>query len=342
MRIQDFDYELPEELIAKHPILNRDESRLLAVNKTTGQTTNHLFTEILNFLTPNDVLVLNDTKVIPARLIGSKKTGAKIEVLLSHPGKTDWEWDVLLKPAKRVNIGDRLYFSDTFFCTITEKKGLINSVVFHGDGSFLDLIDKFGHVPIPPYISQDVAISDGFKERYQTVFATHPGAVAAPTAGLHFTPDLLTKLREKGVAIETVTLHIGYGTFKPITAEDIRDHQMHAERYVISEETAKRLNHFKASGKRIIAVGTTATRTLESAIQNGQLKPGSDVSRLYIYPGIPFHFVDAMITNFHLPQSSLMLLVSAFGGHATIMQAYKQAVKDSFRFFSFGDAMFIY
>lgn len=342
MRIDEFDYELPEHLIAKTPILNRDQSRLLAVDKHTGLFSEHRFRSILDFLTPEDVLVLNNTKVIPARLIAQKATGAEIEILLSSPGPSEWEWTVLLKPAKRVREGDVLFIGEGLSCTVIKKDGLLNTVRFEGSGHFFDLIDAYGHVPVPPYISQDIAVSDSFKERYQTVFATQPGAVAAPTAGLHFTHDLLDEIRRKNIAIETVTLHVGYGTFQPISVSDIRDHHMHAERYFIEPDVAERLNQYKQEGKRIIGVGTTAVRTLESASHNGALVGGAGESSLYIYPGYSFHFVEAMVTNFHLPKSSLMLLVSAFGGHKTMMKAYQHAVKESFRFFSFGDAMFIY
>lgn len=342
MHIDEFDYELSEHLIAKTPILNRDESRLLAVDKQTGLFTEHRFHSILDFLTPEDVLVLNNTKVIPARLVARKTTGAEIEILLSSPSTSEWEWPALLKPAKRVREGDVLFIADGLSCTIVKKNGLLNTVRFEGAGRFFDLIEAYGHVPVPPYISQDIAVSDSFKERYQTVFATQPGAVAAPTAGLHFTHALLEEIRQKKIAIETITLHVGYGTFQPISVSDVRKHQMHSERYCIEPDVAERLNQYKQEGKRIIGVGTTAVRTLESASQQGILVGGSGESSLYIYPGYSFHFVDAMVTNFHLPKSSLMLLVSAFGGHKTIMKAYQHAVKESFRFFSFGDAMFIY
>jgi len=342
MLISDFDYDLPDSLIARQPLADRTSSRLMTVNRKTQEIGECPFSSILDFLSENDVLVLNDTKVIPARLIATKKTGAKIEILLSRALENDWVWEALLKPAKRVREGDVLEIGEGFTCTVLEKNGAMNRLKFAGEGSFYTLLSAHGHVPIPPYISQDLAEADSFIERYQTTFADKPGAVAAPTAGLHFTPELLEQARASGVAIETITLHIGYGTFQPITADEVRNHQMHAERFFISEDTAERLNRYKLENRRIIGVGTTTVRTLETAFQNGQIMAGDGESRLFIYPGIPFRVIDAMITNFHLPQSSLLLLVCALGGQDLMMRAYHSAVAKQFRFFSFGDAMFIY
>ena len=334
----DYDYNLPEELIAQTPLTNRSESRLMVLDKNTKTIEHKKFSDIIDYLTPNDVLVLNDTKVIPARLIGHKEdTGAVIEVLLlKDMGNNVWE--TLAKPQRRVKIGSIISFGDGRLkakCIDKEEMGICHFELIY-DGILVEILDSLGEMPLPPYIHEKLMD----KDRYQTVYAKHPGSAAAPTAGLHFTPELLKKIEEKGIEIIYVTLHVGLGTFRPVEEDDLTNHVMHTEYYEISEDAAKRLNEAKASGKRIVAVGTTSTRTLESAYDNGFKKCCANTS-IFIYPGYKFKAVDAQITNFHLPKSTLIMLVSAFAGREFILDAYKEAVEERYRFFSFGDAMFI-
>jgi len=339
MKTDDFDYYLPEELIAQTPIKERDHSRLLVLDKKNGEITHERFDHIINYLNKGDVLVINNTKVIPARIIGTKEeTGAVIEVLmLKDLGKDEWE--CLCKPAKRVKEGTIIKFSDDLKveCTKVLDDG-IRHFKFIYDGILLEILDRLGEMPLPPYIHEK--LED--KNRYQTVYAKEEGSAAAPTAGLHFTKELLEKIKEKGIDIEEVTLHVGLGTFRPVQVEDVTKHKMHSEFYMMSKETAENLNKAKKEGRRIIAVGTTSTRTLETIMNlYGEFKACSGWTEIFIYPGFEFKGIDALITNFHLPKSTLVMLVSAFAGKEKIMNAYNEAVKNKYRFFSFGDSMFI-
>jgi len=345
MKLNEFDFNLPDQLVATIPIENRDHSRLMVINKTTKTISHRPFSSIINYLTPNDILVLNDTKVIKARLFARRSTGGKIELLLNQP-ISDTKWSVLLKPAKRVSIGETLYVDPENTLTIIEKYPDYAIAEFKVQYPFFEFLDRYGDMPLPPYIrsqlSRDQLLS--FESHYQTSYAKIPGAVAAPTAGLHFTQELLQKAREKGVQIETVTLHIGLGTFQPITTENIIDHHIHEESYFIDKATANRLTIALSNkpAKRVIAVGTTSVRALESAINNGHIQDGRQKTRLFIYPGYKFKGVNAMITNFHLPKSSLLVLISAFAGKDLVTRAYQEAIDEQYRFYSFGDAMFIY
>jgi len=339
MKTDDFDYYLPEELIAQTPIKERDHSRLLVLDKKTGEITHERFDHIINYLNKGDVLVINNTKVIPARIIGTKEeTGAVIEVLMLKDLGSD-EWECLCKPAKRVKEGTIIKFSDDLKveCTKVLDEG-IRHFKFIYDGILLEILDRLGEMPLPPYIH--VKLED--KNRYQTVYAKEEGSAAAPTAGLHFTKELLEKIKEKGIDIEEITLHVGLGTFRPVQVEDVTKHKMHSEFYMMSKETAENLNKAKKEGRRIIAVGTTSTRTLETIMNlYGEFKACSGWTEIFIYPGFEFKGIDALITNFHLPKSTLVMLVSAFAGKEKIMNAYNEAVKNKYRFFSFGDSMFI-
>ena len=334
----DYDYNLPEELIAQTPLKNRSESRLMVLNREKQTFEHKHFSDILDYLTENDLLVLNDTKVIPARLIGHKiDTNAVIEILLLKD-LGDNVWQTLARPQKRVKIGSIISFGEGLLkaeCIEKEDMGICKFKLIY-DGILVEILDKLGEMPLPPYIHEK--LED--KDRYQTVYAKHPGSAAAPTAGLHFTPEILKKLEEKGVELIYVTLHVGLGTFRPVEEEDLTNHVMHSEYYEISKEAAERLNLAKKNGKRIVAVGTTSTRTLESAYDNGFKETCANTS-IFIYPGYKFKAIDAQITNFHLPKSTLIMLVSAFAGRKFILDAYKEAVKEKYRFFSFGDAMFI-
>ena len=340
MKTSDFYYELPRELIAQDPLEDRSGSRLLVLNRSTGETEHHIFREIREYLRPGDCLVVNDTKVIPARLIGSREgTGAKIEVLLLKR-RADDVWETLVKPGKKARPGVRLCFGDGLL------RGEVLEVVEEGnrlirftyEGIFEEILDRLGQMPLPPYITHQ--LKD--RNRYQTVYAKHDGSAAAPTAGLHFTPELLDEIRKKGVQIAHVTLHVGLGTFRPVKVEAIEDHHMHSEFYVVEEEQARIINETRAGGGRIIAVGTTSCRTLESAAdEDGVLRAGSGWTDIFIYPGYEFRLTDCLITNFHLPESTLLMLVSALAGRERILKAYEAAVKERYRFFSFGDAMFI-
>jgi len=339
MKTDDFDYYLPEELIAQVPIKERDHSRLLVLDKETGDITHERFDNIINYLNKGDVLVVNNTKVLPARLIGSKEdTNAVIEVLMLKD-LGDNRWECLSKPAKRVKIGTIIKFSDELSakCISIGDEG-IREFEFIYNGIFYEILDRLGEMPLPPYIHEK--LED--KDRYQTVYAKEVGSAAAPTAGLHFTPELINKIKEKGIIFEEITLHVGLGTFRPVSVEDVTKHKMHSEFYTMSKETAEVLNKAKEENRRIIAVGTTTTRTLETILRdNDKFKEISGWTDIFIYPGFKFKAIDALITNFHLPKSTLVMLVSAFASKEKIMKAYTEAVKEKYRFFSFGDAMFI-
>lgn len=340
MKTDDFDYYLPENLIAQTPINKRDESKLMVLNKETGTIEHRHFADIIDYLTPNDVLVLNDTKVMPARLIGQKEdTNGHIELLLLKNTKNNI-YECLCKPAKRVKVGTIVTFGDGILkakCIEAKEEG-IREFEFLYDGIFYEILDKLGEMPLPPYIHKK--LKD--KNRYQTVYAKNIGSAAAPTAGLHFTQELLEKLKNKGITICYVTLHVGLGTFRPVNVEDVTTHKMHSEYYTINEETAKILNQAKKDGKNIVSVGTTTTRVLETVMNQYQtFKACSGYTSIFIYPGYQFKAVDSLITNFHLPKSTLIMLVSAFCSKEIIMNAYSEAIKNSYRFFSFGDSMFI-
>ena len=337
MLVTDFDYDLPQELIAQHPMEPRDHSRLLVVDKKTGEIEHKHFYDLVNYLKPGDVLVFNDTRVIPARLHGTKDTGAHVEVfLLTRRDATDWE--VLVRPGKKLQIGAKINFSDELSCEVIEHTDFGGRVVrFKYDGIFEEILDRLGETPLPPYIT--APLED--KERYQTVYNRERGSAAAPTAGLHFTKELLQKIKEIGCEEVFVTLHVGLGTFRPVSEAKIEDHKMHKEFYTVSQEAADAVNKAKAEGRRIIAVGTTAVRTLEAAGADGQLHAGSSWTNIFIYPGYKFRLVDDLVTNFHLPQSTLLMLVSTLSTREIMLQTYKKAVEEKYRFFSFGDAMFI-
>jgi len=341
MKVSDFDYYLPAELIAQEPIEQRSMSRLMVLDRSEGSIEHKIFKDIVNYLEEGDCLVLNDTRVIPARLLGVREdTGGKIEfVLLKKIDKDTWE--VILKPGRRAKKGTRFVFGNgelkAEIIDIVEEGNRI--VRFEYEGIFDEVLDRVGIIPLPPYINK--RLND--KERYQTVYSRHKGSAAAPTAGLHFTKELLDEIKAKGVNLAYVTLHVGLGTFRPVKTEEVTEHTMHSEFYSISEETCEVINRTKAASKRVIAVGTTSCRVLETVSdENGILKPGSGWTDIFIYPGYRFKTVDALITNFHLPQSTLIMLVSAFAGREMILDAYNTAVKEKYRFFSFGDAMFIY
>ena len=341
MNINQFDYELPKELIAQTPLKERSSSRLLVLNKNTGKIVHEHFYNIINFLNKGDVLVLNDTKVIPARLIGEKEdTKAVIEILLLKELNSN-EWECLARPCKRLKIGTVVSFGDGILkAEVTQKleDGIIHIKLIY-DGILMEILDKLGTMPLPPYIHEK--LSD--QSRYQTVYAKNIGSAAAPTAGLHFTNDLLKQIEKKGVIITYVTLHVGLGTFRPVEVENVLEHKMHSEFYVMSDETAQILNKAKKEKRRIIAVGTTSTRTLETIASDndGLFKQCSGDTNIFIYPGYTFKAIDALITNFHLPKSTLVMLVSALAGRENILNAYKEAIAEKYRFFSFGDAMFI-
>ena len=340
MDVKDFDYDLPEELIAQDPLEDRSSSRLMVLDKKTGEVSHHIFKEIIKYLRPGDCLVLNNTKVIPARLYGVKEgTMAKIEILLLKRKQND-VWETLVKPGKKAKPGTKIIFGDGILTgevidVVDDGNRLIQ---FSYDGIFEEILDKLGQMPLPPYITHQ--LKD--KNRYQTVYAKYDGSAAAPTAGLHFTKELLNEVKEKGVDIAEVTLHVGLGTFRPVKVDNVLDHHMHSEFYMVSQEAADKINNAKKNGGRIISVGTTSTRTLESAAdENGMLHECSGWTDIFICPRYKFKVIDCLITNFHLPQSTLVMLVSALAGREHILSAYKKAVEEKYRFFSFGDAMFI-
>lgn len=339
MKTEDYNYYLPKELIAQTPILNRDEAKLLIVNRYNGEIKHQTFKDIIDYLEADDILVFNNTKVFPARIYGFKEeTNAKIEVLLLKevsPGV----WEVLLKPSKRVNVGTKIIFSSKLEGEVLEKKeNGLNLIKFSYDGLFLTLLEELGKMPLPPYITQELET----KDRYQTVYAKVLGSAAAPTAGLHWTEELLKKVKTKGIKVVYITLHVGLGTFKPVVVEDVLKHKMHEEEYFLDEETATILNNAKKGHKRIIAIGTTTTRCLEANLQKyKEFKATNETTNIFIYPGFKFKAIDALITNFHLPKSTLLMLVSAFASKDIIMKSYAEAIKNKYRFFSFGDAMFI-
>ncbi len=340
MNVQDFDYDLPEELIAQTPLAERSSSRLLVLNRKTGEIEHRHFFDIIDYLNPGDTLVMNDTKVIPARLIGVKEeTGAVIEILLLK-NINDNEWEALVKPARRVKVGTVVSFGDGLLkCRcISEREEGIRVFELLYDGILYEILDELGTMPLPPYIHEKLEDQN----RYQTVYAKNLGSAAAPTAGLHFTKELMQKLEEKGINICYVTLHVGLGTFRPVNVDNILEHHMHSEYYEISEETCDVINATKKRKNRLVAVGTTTVRTLESVMQRfGELKPCYGTTDIFIYPGYEFKIVDNLITNFHLPKSTLIMLISALCGRDKVLNAYKIAVEEKYRFFSFGDSMFI-
>lgn len=340
MKRQDFYYDLPEELIAQDPLKDRSSSRLLVLDKESGAVSHHVFREIGDYLEKGDCLVINDTEVIPARLIGSKiGTNAKIEILLLKR-KENNIWETLVKPGKKAKVGAKISFGDGLLVgevidVVEEGNRLVQ---FSFEGIFEEILDQLGQMPLPPYITHQ--LKD--KNRYQTVYAKHEGSAAAPTAGLHFTEELLKEIQDKGVEIAHVTLHVGLGTFRPVKVENVQDHHMHSEFYIVEPEEAEKINRAKREGGRVICVGTTSCRTLESATgEDGILKAGSGWTDIFIYPGYRFKILDALITNFHLPESTLVMLVSALAGREHVLAAYEEAIRERYRFFSFGDAMFI-
>lgn len=340
MDLKDFNYDLPEELIAQDPLEDRSSSRLMVLHKDTGSIEHKIFRDIIDYLNPGDCLVINDTKVIPARLMGIKEdTGAAIEVLLLKRNADD-VWECLVKPGKKARTGARIVFGEGLL--VGEIVDVIEDgnrmIKFHYEGIFEEILDKLGQMPLPPYITHK--LQD--KNRYQTVYARNEGSAAAPTAGLHFTKELLEKIKEKGVNVVSITLHVGLGTFRPVKVDKIEEHHMHTETFNISKEAADTINRTRAAGGRVIAVGTTSCRTLESAVaDDGTIPARSGDTDIFIYPGYKFKAIDCLITNFHLPESTLIMLVSALAGRDNIMNAYETAVKERYRFFSFGDAMFI-
>ncbi len=342
MNINEFDFDLPEQLIAQTPLKDRSASRLLTIDREKDTFYHETFTDLIDYLEPGDCLVLNDTKVLPARLMGHKAdTLGKVELLLLHQLEGD-EWEVLVKPAKKVKKGTMIHFGDGLLkAECVEEKDHGGRVVrFYYDGIFLEILDQLGEMPLPPYIKEQLDDQD----RYQTVYAKEVGSAAAPTAGLHFTEELLQQVKDKGVHIAYLTLHVGLGTFRPVQTDEVEAHEMHAEFYQLDEKTADLLNDTKANGHRVIAVGTTSVRTLETIARDssGRLKGQSGWTDIFIYPPYEFKAIDAMITNFHLPKSTLIMLVSAFAGKDRTLDAYKEAVEKQYRFFSFGDAMFIF
>ncbi len=349
--IEDYDYDLPEALIAQHPVSCRDQSRLMALDRRTGQVSHHGFCDLIELLKPGDLLVVNDTEVVPGRLLGHKETGGKVEVLILDYAagiKSLREIGVfvsscMVRASKGLRSGSTLFLGSELSAQVLDGADGLYTLRFDTPGDFDQVLYRIGHVPLPPYIRRDAHQGPGTdRQRYQTVYAAQRGAIAAPTAGLHFTNNLLECIRDKGIGLEAITLHVGYGTFLPVRVEDIRQHRMHAEHFFISEAAATAIHAAKARGGRVVAVGTTSIRTLEYAADaHGRIKPGSGACDLFIYPGYRFKVVDAVVTNFHLPKSTLMMLISAFAGRETVLSAYAQAVASQYRFFSYGDAMFI-
>ena len=339
MKTSDFNYYLPEELIAQTPLLQRDASRLLKLDRNTGAVSHHHFYDVIDYLQPGDCLVMNDSRVLPARLLGHRPTGGAVEVLLLRD-LGEKKWECLCKPGRKMQVGSKVIFGNgELTATVTAVQADGNRVVeFHYEGIFLEVLERLGKMPLPPYIKAELAD----QERYQTVYSREVGSAAAPTAGLHFTKDLLEKIREKGIRTAFVTLHVGLGTFRPVKAEEITDHHMHAELCMISQETCDILNETKKNGGRVICVGTTSCRTLESLVNDdGSFEPKTKWTEIFIYPGYQFKAMDGLITNFHLPESTLVMLVSAFAGREHVLNAYEVAVQERYRFFSFGDAMCI-
>lgn len=339
MNVSDFYYDLPEELIAQTPIEKRDESRLMVLNRKDQSIEHKQFKDIIDYLEPEDCLVRNNTKVIPARLYGKKATGAKIEFLLLNQIEGDI-WESIVRPGHKLKPGTEVEFGDGILkATVLDiMPGGTRKVEFKYEGIFNEILDKIGLMPLPPYIHE--SLKD--KDRYQTVYARYEGSAAAPTAGLHFTPELFEKLKQKGVEVANVTLHVGIGTFRPVKVENVEEHHMHSEHYYIKQEDVDKINNAKKNGKRVIAIGTTSCRVLETiADEKGMVKPTEGDTQIFIYPGYKFKCLDGLITNFHLPESTLIMLVSALAGKEYIMKAYNEAVKERYRFFSFGDAMFI-
>lgn len=339
MKTSDFFYDLPEELIAQTPLEQRDASRLLKLDRESGRVEHHHFYEIIDYLQPGDCLVMNDSRVLPARLLGHRPTGGAVEVLLLRD-LGNKRWECLCKPGRKMQVGNTVVFGNgDLIATVVEVKEDGNRIVeFQYEGIFLEVLERLGKMPLPPYIKEELEN----QERYQTVYSREVGSAAAPTAGLHFTNELLEQIRAKGVKTAFVTLHVGLGTFRPVKAENIHDHHMHAELCMISEETAEILNETKAAGGRVICVGTTSCRTLESLVnEDGSFEAKSKWTEIFIYPGYKFKAMDGLITNFHLPESTLVMLVSAFAGRENVLAAYEEAVREKYRFFSFGDAMCI-
>lgn len=340
MKTDDFDYYLPEELIAQHPAEKRDHARLLVLDKETGEKEDKFFYDIIDYLNPGDVLVMNDTRVIPARLFGHRVDKEEsIEVFLLHNIEVK-TWECLVRPGKKMKIGTKIIFSEELSAEVRDIKEDGNRIIeFFYEGIFNEILDKLGNMPLPPYIKEEL----DEPEEYQTVYSKNPGSVAAPTAGLHFTKELLKQIEEKGIKLAYLTLNVGLGTFRPVSVDDVNDHKMHSEFYSISQETADIINEAHANGKRVIATGTTSIRTLETVYKNkGELTADSGWTDIFIYPGFEYKVVDALITNFHLPKSTLVMLVAALTSKDMILDTYKYAVKENYRFFSFGDAMFIH
>ena len=339
MKVSEFNYDLPEELIAQHPIEKRDESRLMVLNRKNQTIEHRKFKDIIEYLEPGDCLVRNNTKVIPARLYGKKETGANVEILLLNQIQGDI-WEVIVRPGNKLHIGAKVFFGQGILEAeiLDVMPGGTRKVQFSYQGIFNEILDQIGLMPLPPYIHEELKE----KERYQTVYAKYEGSAAAPTAGLHFTPELLKSIEKKGIEIANVTLHVGIGTFRPVKEETVENHHMHSEHYYIKKEDVDKINQAKQNGKRVIAVGTTSCRVLETiADEKGRVKETEGDTQIFIYPGYHFKILDGLITNFHLPQSTLLMLVSALAGKEYIMKAYEEAVKEKYRFFSFGDAMFI-
>lgn len=340
MKVTDFDYDLPEELIAQHPYDKRDEARLMVLHRDTKTIEHKVFKDIIDYLEPGDCLVINDTKVIPARLYGKKETGANIEFLLLKRIEND-DWEAMVRPGNKLKAGAKVTFGDGLLNAevLETLSGGNRRVRFTYEGIFNEILDQIGLMPLPPYIKENIKEEN---EKYQTVYAKYEGSAAAPTAGLHFTEELLEKIKAKGVEIAKVTLHVGIGTFRPVKVENVEEHQMHSEHFIVKQEEADKINRARENGHRIIAVGTTSCRVLESVSdENGKMKAIETDTSIFIYPGYKFKCVDCLVTNFHLPQSTLIMLVSTLAGKEFIMEAYNEAVKDKYKFFSFGDAMFI-
>ena len=343
--IDDYHYHLPEQLIAQQPLPERDQSRLLVMDRRTGSLSHRVFHELESFLKPSDVLVINNTQVIPGRIVGKKESGGRIEALiLNYASSHENQFDCLLKSSKQTRIGSRLFFSEGVTAQVLERHEDVYRLSFSCEGDFRPVLDRIGQTPLPPYIKRDVTRPDPQDvNAYQTIYASQKGAIAAPTAGFHFTKALLSRLEAKGVSLVPITLHVGYGTFLPVRVTDIRAHRMHSEWFSIPEETAAVVSRARKEGRRVVAVGTTSVRTLEFAVdEDGNMRAMSGPCDLFIYPGYRFRVVDAMITNFHLPKSTLLMLVSAFAGRNNILAAYKAAVKEKYRFYSYGDGMLIY